>query len=128
MIEFHCYTWNKFFDVNATDDQVWPLITPTVEKILPSIFDENFNVLAYHVNSFQNFASFEKGLAKYRPYVNSLNLNNVYLAGDWIRTDYVACLMEKAVSTGREAANQIFLKDHVRQVSLTVTNSKGPGI
>jgi uncharacterized protein with NAD-binding domain and iron-sulfur cluster len=104
------------------------LIAPTVKRILPSIFEKDFNVLAYHVNSFQNFASFEKGLAQYRPHVGSLKLNNVYLAGDWIRTDYVANLMEKAVSTGREAANEILLKDHVRQVSLTVTNPKGPGI
>ncbi len=128
VIEFHCYTWDKFFDKNTTDDQVWPLISPTVKKILPQIFDQNLNILAYHVNSFENFASFKKGLAIYRPTVNSLGLKNLYLAGDWIRTDYVACLMERAVSTGREAANEILLHDHVCQVSLTVTNPKGPGI
>lgn len=114
--------------MNATDDQVWSLISPTIFKILPQIAERQFKVLAYHVNSFQNFASFEKGLAQYRPYVTSLKLRNAYLAGDWIRTSYVAQLMEKAVSTGREAANAILLNDRVRQASMTVTNPKGPGI
>jgi uncharacterized protein with NAD-binding domain and iron-sulfur cluster len=67
-------------------------------------------------------------MIKFRPYTDSLNsLNNVYLAGDWIRTKYVAQLMEKAVTTGREAANNILLKDNVRQATIKVTSSKGPG-
>ena len=56
------------------------------------------------------------------------NLNNFYLAGDWIQTDYPSALMERAVSTGREAANQVFLRDNVRQASLKVVNLKGPGV
>ena len=131
VIEFHCYTWSSHFSPNVSDDQVWSLISPTIKEIYPEIFERNFNVLAYHVNSFQNFGSFEKGLLQYRPYVNSLvknNLKNIYLAGDWIRTDYPSALMERAVSTGREAANQILLQDSVRQVPLLVVNKKGPGL
>ena len=54
-------------------------------------------------------------------------LANTFLAGDWIKTRYPACLMERAVTTGREAANKVLLRDHVRQASMTVLNSKGPG-
>ena len=65
---------------------------------------------------------------KYRPYTDSLDpLKNVYVAGDWIRTTYVAQLMEKAVTTGREAANNILLKDNVCQATIKVTSSNGPG-
>ena len=39
-----------------------------------------------------------------------------------------AALMEKAVSTGREAANLCLFLDDVREVELTVTDSKGPGL
>lgn len=102
-----------------------------MKRILPEMFERNFKVLAYHVNSYQNFASFEKGLLSARPNVTFLaeqGLNNIYLAGDWVKTAYPSALMERAVSTGREAANQILLKDHVRQASLTVTNLHGPGI
>ena len=129
VVEFHCYTWNKHFDVNVSDEKVWGLIAPTVKTILPEIFDRNFKILGQTVNSLQDFSSFESGLAKYRPYSDSINsLKNVYLAGDWIRTKYVAQLMEKAVSTGREAANHVLLKDGVRQATMKVTSSKGPGL
>ncbi len=131
VVEFHCYTWSKFFDPNVSDDKVWALISPTVKLIYPEIFTRQFNVLAYHVNSYKNFASFELGLAKVRPNTQTLansNLNNVYLAGDWIMTPFPSALMERAVSTGRLAANEVLIRDHVRQASLTVVNSKGPGI
>ncbi|CAF0759935.1 unnamed protein product [Brachionus calyciflorus] len=131
VMEFHCYTWSSHFSPNVSDSEVWNLISPTVELIYPEIFERNFQVLAYHVNSFQNFASFEKGLLKQRPFSNSFEmnkLNSIYLAGDWIRTDYPSALMERAVSTGREAANHILIKDNVRQVPLLVVNKKGPGL
>lgn len=89
---------------NATDDQIWDLVSPTIKKIYPEIFEKNFKVLGYNVNSYQNFASFEKGLYKYRPSVNTLsekcNLKNMYLAGDWVKLSYPAALMERAVTTG----------------------------
>lgn len=104
VIEFHIYTFSKYFPKNATDEQVWPLISPTVQKIYPEIFDRNFKILAYHVNSLQNFASFEKGLYLNRPTVKTIAekcyLDNVYISGDWIKTSYPVCLMERAVSTG----------------------------
>ena len=55
-------------------------------------------------------------------------VNNLYLSGDWIRTPFPSELMERAVTTGRMAANEISLKDKVREASLTVVNLKGPGI
>ena len=82
---------------------MWPLISPTVALIYPEIFVNGFKVLAFHVNSFQNFASYERGLDSFRPQTATLasfNLNNIYLAGDWIKTSYPSALMEKAVSTG----------------------------
>ena len=87
-------------------------------------------MLFTHVNSFENFSSFQKGLLKFRPTTRSLSdngLNNAYLAGDWIKTDYPSALMERAVSTGREAANEILLKDNVQQVQMLVVNKQGPG-
>jgi len=83
------YTFSKYLPSNATDEQIWPLISPTVKLIYPEIFDRNLKILAYHVNSHQNFASFEKGLYLIRPYVQTLaktcSLANTFLAGDWIK-------------------------------------------
>lgn len=131
VIEFHLYTWSKYFPKDTTDDKIWGLISPTVNKIYPSIFTENFKVLHYHVNSFENFSSFQKNLLKYRPTSDTLAVNglkNAYLAGDWVKTDYPSALMERAVSTGREAANHVLLNDHIKQVPMTVVNKLGPGL
>jgi isorenieratene synthase len=131
VVEFHCYTWSKFFDPKTPDSQVWSMITPTVKLIYPEIFERHFKILGYNVNSYQNFASFEKGLYTFRPNVTTLvdnRLDNVYLAGDWVRTPFPVALMERAVSTGRMAANECLLRDGVKQASLTVVNLKGPGI
>ena len=39
-----------------------------------------------------------------------------------------SALMERAVATGREAANVALLKDDVRQVDLPHLRRKGPGL
>ena len=98
------YTFSKYFPNGASDDEVWTSISPTVKTIYPEIFDRDFKVLGYTVNSYQNFASFEKGLYKFRPSVGTpsekCGLANLYLAGDWVKVSYPSALMERAVSTG----------------------------
>lgn len=128
VFEFHCYTWLK---EDVPDDQVWEFIAPTVKEIYPEIIERDFKIVGYHVFSSQNFASFASGLESSRPtsgHPQKLGIPNLSFAGDWLHTDYPSALMERAVSTGREAANHILLSDHVRQVPLKVTGSRGPGI
>lgn len=128
VVEFHLYTW-PYGDM--ADAEVWAKISPTVKLIYPEIFEKNFKVLGLHVNSLHDFPSSQAGMAHLRPTVNQPSLSgipNMYLAGDWMNTSYPSALMEKAVSTGREAANCILLKDHVKQASMTVPPFKGPGI
>lgn len=128
IMEFHLYNWQFG---NVADSEVWDLIAPTVKEIYPEIFDRDFKMLAYHINSYHNFPSFKRGLQQYRPnatYPAECGVPNLSLAGDWLRTSYPSALMERAVSTGREAANHVLLRDHVRQASFKVTSSHGPGI
>ena len=83
------------------------------------------------VNSYENFPSFKKGLQQFRPnatYPSECGIPNLSFAGDWLKTSYPSALMERAVSTGREAANHVLLSDHVRQASFKVCPSHGPGI
>lgn len=130
IMEFHCYTWSKTFNPNVPDSQVWSLISSTVKEIYPEIFTRGFKILGYHVNSYRNFASFERGLNPFRPMTDTLakkGLGNIYVAGDWVKTPFPSALMERAVSTGRLAANECLIRDQVRQVELTVVNRKGPG-
>ena len=128
VMEFHLYTWEHG---DLPDNKIWSIISPAVKEIYPEIFERNFTILAIHVNSYHNFPSYEMGSAKFRPnstFAIESGIPNTFLAGDWLHTSYPSALMERAVSTGREAANGILLKDHVRQVPLVVTSSHGPGI
>ncbi len=127
VIEFHLYQWEHG---NVPDEKVWDIISPQVKLVYPEIFDRNFSILAVHVNSYHNFPSFERGSAQYRPnctFAMQSGIPNALFAGDWLYTSYPSALMERAVSTGREAANEILLRDHVKQVPLVVTSSYGPG-
>ena len=127
MVEFHLYTWQH--EVNMTDLAVWNVIAPTVYGIYPEI--QHLDVLGLSVGSFHNFPSFCTGSAAHRP-TTSLGpdhgLDNLAFGGDWLHTTYPSALMERAVSTGREAANQILEREGVRQAALLVTSSHGPGI
>jgi len=127
IFEFHCYTWTLG---DMPDEQVWQSIAPAVHQVYPEMADSTWKVLAVHVNSYQNFPSFRVGTNRHRAgsdLATRIGLNGLHFAGDWLRPGYPSALMERAVSTGREAANAILLEHHVRQVPLKVTSSHGPG-
>ncbi|XP_054749100.2 carotenoid phi-ring synthase-like isoform X1 [Lytechinus pictus] len=127
IIEFHLYDWS-YGDVE--DRNVWTKIAPTVKNIYPEIFVKNFKILGHFVHSGKEFASFPASLEHIRPTVNfpsECGVTNLNFAGDWLHTHYPSALMERAVSTGRIAANQVLLSDHVRQAPTLVTSNYGPG-
>lgn len=98
------YTFSKYLPKNTSDSQLWNAISPTVKDIYPEIFERDFKILAYHVNSLENFASFEKGSYLYRPDVRTVpdkcQIANTYVAGDWVKLDHPSALMERAVTSG----------------------------
>lgn len=127
IIEFHLYTTPEL--VGLKDDEVWPAIRNTVLDIMPEMADAN--VIASSVGSYHNFTSFECGQGTVRPASTepqSLGINNLSFAGDWLKTEYPSALMERAVCTGREAANSICFADGVREEGMVVTNDYGPGL
>jgi isorenieratene synthase len=126
VLEFHLYDWTLG---EVADADVWTTIRVTASQVWPEL--ANFKMLAYAVKSYNNFPSFNAGSHMYRPFpgtaINS-GISNLVFAGDWLATDYPCALMEKAVTTGREAANIILLADGVQQVSMVVNSKYGPGI
>ena len=127
VIEFHLYTTPEL--VGLKDDEVWPAIRNTVLDIMPEMADAN--VIASSVGSYHNFTSFECGQGSLRPSSTepqALGIDNLSFAGDWLKTDYPSALMERAVCTGREAANSICIADGVREEGMVVTNDYGPGL
>lgn len=127
VLEFHLYTTPEL--VGLPDEDIWPAIRDTVLEIMPEMADAN--VIASHVGSFHNFTSFDCGQGSLRPTATEpreLGVQNLLFAGDWLKTEYPSALMERAVCTGREAANAICYEDGVREESLMVTADFGPGL
>lgn len=132
VLEFHLYTWEGGVEAGEDVHALWAYLQPTVcTYILPELCRRNFTLLDGAVAHHDDFPSFRKGLHRYRPMSRTpaeIGLPGLALAGDWLATDYPSALMERAVATGREAANVVLLQDGVRQVPLPVTTPHGPGL
>lgn len=128
VVELHLYATPELQGLGA--DEIWRRIRPVALEIMPDL--AGANALDFALGSYENFTSYEVGQGKARPRPNSPKLEagvkNLALAGDWVGTLYPSALMEKAVSTGREAANHVLLSDRVREVELRVPKLRGPGI
>jgi isorenieratene synthase len=127
IIEFHFYADPEI--AGLPEDKVWDKVKEIVYTVLPELKDAN--VLDIVIGTYHNFTSYDVGQGLIRPrsdYPLEIGLENLFFSGDWVRTDYPSALMERAVATGREAANFILLNDHVRQVPIKVASSIGPGL
>ena len=127
VLELHLYANPEI--VALDESQLWSRVSSVVDEILPGLGDAR--VLAQSVGTFEDFTSFGVGQGQVRPrssFIFQVGGDRLSLAGDWLKTNYPSALMEKAVSTGREAANLCLFYDDVREATLTVTNSRGPGI
>lgn len=128
VLEFHLYADERWGSM--ADDEVWRIITPLMGELYPEL--RGANLIDLSVGSFHDFTSFEVGQGLLRPSAvtprREYQLNGLSLAGDWVSTEYPCALMERAVSTGREAANHFLLTDRVRQVPIKATSRRGPGL
>lgn len=127
IIEFHLYDTPNFKGLTAST--IWNKIRPLALKALPELL--NARALDFSLGSFDDFTSFEAGQARQRPetgFCAENGLSSLYLAGDWIASNKIpTALMERAVMTGREAANHILLKDKVKQATIPGASQRGPG-
>jgi isorenieratene synthase len=127
VIEFHFYADPEV--AGLPEDKVWDKVRPIVLQVLPELKDAK--VLDTVIGTYHNFTSYDVGQGTIRPgsdFPNTIGINNLFFAGDWVRTEYPSALMERAVATGRESANHILLKDGVKQVPIKVASSLGPGL
>ncbi|KYF55085.1 hypothetical protein BE08_05555 [Sorangium cellulosum] len=127
VVELHLYNTPELGGLAA--DVVHESIRGQVEQILPEL--RGARALDLSLGAFQNFTSLEVGQGKSRPTSDAAilaGIPNLALAGDWVHTRYPSALMERAVSTGREAANHILFADRVREVPLSAARKRGPGV
>ena len=127
VLELHLYDTPEL--VGLTKEQIWDKVKDTFAELEPTMVDAGVRgmVLGRH----HDFTSYETGQTKARPAPDAAaaaGVDNLAFAGDWVRTDYPSALMERAVATGREAANVALLRDDVRQVDVPHLRTRGPGL
>jgi isorenieratene synthase len=61
-----------------------------------------------------DFTAFHTNLYKTRPSVKT-EVENLFLAGDWVKLENPSMLMEAATTSALYAANEIFKKEHLQQ-------------
>ena len=126
VIEFHLYALDDPL-ATAPDDEVWALIRGVVIEVLPEL--ATAGVLGSTVGNHHNFSSFAAGMARYRPFPGTAvtdGVSNLLLAGDWVAAPAPSALMERAVLTGRLAANECLLADGVREAGYSHVTPLGP--
>ena len=72
-----------------------------------------------------NFSGFRPGSHAGRPGI-TCEADNLFFAGDWVRTGLPVALMEAAVTTGRLAANEIMSAHGVRNAPVETVALRGP--
>ena len=126
IIELHLYAnWEL---AGLPDEQVFPAVRNTFWRSFRRCGTPTSWITPW---LYHNFTSFECGQATIRPMADTarkMGISNMGLAGDWVHTSYPSALMERAVSTGREAANLALYEDGVKAAPVTMTSNYGPGI
>jgi isorenieratene synthase len=129
VVEYHLYNTPQFNGLKA--EEIWEKISENALTLVPELKEQGARPLDFSLGQFENFTSYEVGQATIRPlssFGRQLGVPNLAFCGDCISTTYPSALMERAVSTGREAANLICQADRVDGAPLEVASSSGPGI
>lgn len=120
VVELHAYA------IAPEDVRPDEVIKETMLKELHYMFPETKDTtILYDVYmQQQNFTRWAPGDHAKRP-VSETPLDNLFLAGDWVKVDAPVFLMEAAVFTGRLAANAICRKEVLKPTPLPIVPMEG---
>ena len=92
------------------------------ESYFPEI--KGCKILYEYLQVKDDFTAFHTNLHKNRPGYNT-KIKNFYLAGDWVRLDCPAMLMEAATTSALFSANEIFKKESLKKELIYSVPLKG---
>lgn len=120
VVELHAYCYKE-----AEFPHQEALLT-TFEQELYEIVPElkTANLLHRELVNQKNFAGYPPGSYANRPVTNS-GVSNLMFAGDWVKMPFPCGLMERAVSSGLLAANEILSQEGLKRRSLFSVNPQG---
>ncbi len=92
------------------------------EEYFPEI--KGYKVRYEYLQVKDDFTAFHTNLYKTRPTVKT-EIENLFLAGDWVKLENPAMLMEAATTSALYAANEIFNTENIRQETILSVPLKG---
>jgi len=107
VFELHTYALPDNFPKTDVRDQ----LLKEFEAYFPEI--KNYQILYEHLQVKDDFTAFHTNLFSNRPGFKTA-INNLYLAGDWVKLDCPAMLMEAATTSALYCANNILSKEGLK--------------
>jgi len=104
--ELHCYAVPERYFGN--DEKIKALFMEEAVRFFPELKGCRLLRESFHMND--DFTAFHKGLHGGRPSTAG-RIANIFAAGDWVRLDMPAMLMEGAFSSGLLAANCVLARE-----------------
>jgi len=120
VIELHCYALPD--DLPDDEAQIRAKLIAELDHFFPALADAE--VVHAHMYVRQDFPAFHVGAHASRPSWDT-ELDNLYLAGDWVTLPIPAMLMEAAYSAGLLAANAICRREGVRETPVWTVPLRG---
>jgi len=118
ILELHSYALPDDFPEKEVRNQ----FLKECEAYFPEM--KGCNITYEHLQIKDDFTAFHTNLFKNRPGVQT-EVDNLFLAGDWVKLDNPAMLMEAATTSALYAANAIFSKEGLQEEPVHSVPLKG---
>ncbi|MCW9065349.1 MAG: FAD-dependent oxidoreductase [Ignavibacteriaceae bacterium] len=118
IFELHSYAVPDDFPEAEVRDQ----FLKEFEEYFPEI--KGYKVKYEYLQVKDDFTAFHTNLYRNRPTVKT-NVDNLFLAGDWVKLENPAMLMEAATTSALYAANDILNTENIRQETILSVPLKG---
>ncbi|MBD6615628.1 FAD-dependent oxidoreductase [Komarekiella sp. 'clone 1'] len=120
VVELHayCYKAKEF----PTQEALLTKFEQELYEIVPEL--QQANVLHQELVNQNNFSGYPPNSYAERP-ETSTSVSNLLFAGDWVKMPFPCGLMERAVSSGLLAANEILSREGLQRRSLLSVNPEG---
>ncbi len=121
VVELHAYAVPP--DRMRAGDEMAASMLRDMTRMLPELRGAKVLHGEYQVQS--NFSGFAPGSHAQRPSTET-EVENLFIAGDHVRMEPAAALMEAAAISGRLAANAILRREGLREIPIPSVGAKGP--
>lgn len=120
VVELHayCYKEKEF----STQEELLATFEKELFEIVPEL--QGATILHKELVNQKNFSGYPPNSYRDRPETRT-EINNLMLAGDWVKMPFPCGLMERAVSSGLLAANAILQEEGLQRRSLFSVNPEG---